>query len=225
MNLAAGNVVLEFLDRRANPVEGLFVELRDSNIADIVAFLTLAHRLDLDHRAGQLDILRVLVGAAQNLERHRRIRRAAHLVDGLIEAQALNILVVDGGDDVAGQDPGARGRGIVDRRHDLDEPVLLRHLDAETAEFAARLNLHVAEALGVHVARMRVERAEHAVDRRLDELLLVRLLDIIGADFLENIAEEIEIAIGIRGGGARRSLRENRGLRCERDEPRAEHGA
>ena len=57
---------------------------------------------------------------------------------------------------------------------------------------------------------MRVERAEHAIDRRLDELLLVRLLDIIGADFLENIAEEIEIAVGIRGGGVRRSVRKNR---------------
>ena len=122
-------------------------------------------------------------------------------------------------------DPRARSRGIVDRRHDLDKPVFLSHLDAKTAEFAARLNLHVAEALGVHVARMRVKRIKHAVDRRLDKLLLVRLLDIIGADFLENVAEEIEITVGIRGGGARRALRENLCLRCERDEPRAQHGA
>ena len=55
-------------------------------------------------------------------------------------------------DNVAGQDPRARGRSVVDWRDDLDYPVLLRHLDAKTAKFAARLNLHVAEAFGVHVA-------------------------------------------------------------------------
>src|SRR5664279_1220166 len=201
------DVIFKFLNRRANPLKGLFVELGDSNVADIVAFLMLAHRFDLNHSAGQLDIERVFAGAAQNLENHRGVRGAAHLVDRLIEAQALNVLIVDGGDNIARQYPRARGRGIVDWRHDLDRPVFLGDLNTKTTKLAASLNLHVAEALGVHVTRMRVKRTEHAVDRRLNELLLVRLLDIIGADFLENIAEEIEITVGIRGGGTRRSFR------------------
>jgi len=40
----------------------------------------------------------------------------------------------------------------------------LHDLDAEAAEFAAGLHLHVAEALGVHIARMRIEAGQHAAD-------------------------------------------------------------
>ena len=43
----------------------------------------------------------------------------------------------------------------------LISAVLLRDLDAEAAELALGLHLHVAEALGVHVARMR-DRARTA---------------------------------------------------------------
>jgi hypothetical protein len=70
----------------------------------------------------------------------------------------------------------------------------------EPAELAPRLHLHVAEALGVHEARMGVERGQHAVDRRLDQLGVVRHLDVIGADALEDVAEQIELAVGIRHG-------------------------
>ncbi len=38
---------------------------------------------------------------------------------------------------------------------------------------------------------MRIERGQHAVDRRLDQLLLIGLFDIIGADFFEDVAEQI----------------------------------
>ena len=65
--------------------------------------------------------------------------------------------VVELGDDVVGQDAGLGSRRIVDRRHHLDQAVFHRDFDAEAAEFAAGLHLHVAEALGVHVAGMRIE--------------------------------------------------------------------
>ena len=50
---------------------------------------------------------------------------------------------------------------------------------------------------------MRVERGQHAVDRRLDQLRVVRLLDIVGADALEHVAEQIELAVGVGGGRLR----------------------
>jgi hypothetical protein len=87
-----------------------------------------------------------------------------------LRREALHRLVVEMGDDVVGHDAGLGGRRVVDRRHDLDQAVFHGDLDAEAAELAARLHLHVAEALGVHVARMRVEPGEHAVDRRFDQL-------------------------------------------------------
>src|SRR5919197_1025509 len=56
------------------------------------------------------------------------------------------------------------------------------------AELAARLHLHVAEVLLIEIARMRVEVGQHAVDRRLDELLVRDLLDVIGTHALEHLA-------------------------------------
>ena len=52
----------------------------------------------------------------------------------------------------------------------LDHAVLHRDFDAEPAEFAAGLHLHVAEMLRIEIGRMRIERGQHAVDRRLDQL-------------------------------------------------------
>src|SRR3546814_8266621 len=72
----------------------------------------------------------------------------------------------------------------------LDVAVLHGDLDAETAELAFRLHLHVAEILRVQVARMRVERREHPVDRRFDELLVGDRLDVVGPDPLEHVAEQ-----------------------------------
>ncbi len=74
----------------------------------------------------------------------------------------------------------ARSAGrAVDRRDDLHAAVLLRDLDAEAAELALGLDPHVVEVVGRQVARMRVELGQHAVDRRLDQLLVVDLLDVV----------------------------------------------
>ena len=127
----------------------------------------------------------------------------AHLVDGLIERQPLHRFVVKIGDDVVGQDPRLGRRRLVDRRDHLDQAVLHRDLDAETAELSARLHLHVAEALGIHIARMRIETSEHAADGRFDQLAVVGLFDVVATDPLEHIAEQIELAISIRGRGTR----------------------
>mgnify|MGYP006995074429 CR=1 FL=1 len=76
---------------------------------------------------------------------------------------------------VVGHDAGLRGRGVVDRRDHLDEAIFGADFDAEAAELAAGLHLHVAEALGVHVARMRIEAGQHARDRGFDQLGVVGL--------------------------------------------------
>ena len=51
------------------------------------------------------------------------------------------------GDEVVGLQAGLGGGRVVDRRDDLDDAVLHRDLDAEAAELAARLHLHVAVVL------------------------------------------------------------------------------
>ncbi len=92
-------------------------------------------------------------------------------------------------------DAGLAGRRVVDRRHDLDHALLHRDLDAEAAELAARLDLHVLVVLGVHVARVRIERGQHAVDGVLDQRLLVHRLDIVAADAFQHVAEQVELLV------------------------------
>ena len=44
---------------------------------------------------------------------------------------------------------------------------------------------------------MRVEAGEHAVDRALDQLLVVDLVDVVGADALEDVHEGVEPLVGV----------------------------
>src|SRR2546429_2363728 len=103
-------------------------------------------------------------------------------------------------DDVVGHDAGFGRRGFVDRCHNLDQAVFHGALDAEAAELAAGLHLHVAEALGIHVARMRIEPGQHAVDRRLDQLAVVGLLHVVRPHPFEHVAEQAQLPVGIGGG-------------------------
>ena len=112
-----------------------------------------------------------------------------------------------------GTDAGLGGRRVVDRRHHLDDAVLHGDFDAEAAELALGLDLHVLVGLGVHVARMRVERGQHAVDGVLDQRLLVDRLDIVAPHALEHVAEQIELLIELALVAAARPW--GRSLSCD----------
>ncbi len=157
------------------------LKVRDADIADVVAFDARAHRADADVVAGQRDLDRLVQALAHDLQLDLGVDRAAHLLDGLVQGQALHLassssLVMMS----LARMPALDGGRVVDRRDDLDQAVFHGDFDAEAAELAARLHLHVAEALGIHVARMRIEAGQHAVDGGLDQLAVVRLLDIVG---------------------------------------------
>src|SRR5260221_379360 len=204
---------------------GLFIERGDADIADIVAFGARAHRADTDVVAHQRDLNRVVLTLANDLQPDLGIDRPAHFFDGLIKGQALHRFVVESGDDVVGHDAGLGRRRIIDRGDDLDQSVFHRDFDAEPAEFAAGLHLHVAEALGIHVARMRIEAGQHSADGRFDELAVVGFLDVVAADPFEHIAEQIELAIGVRGRRAgTRSHQHRAGLGDEQRQCRAGGG-
>ena len=186
-----------------------------------------AHRAHADDVAHDRHFDRLVLALAHDGELDLGVHRSAHLLDRLVQGQALHLLVVELGDDVVGQDAGLGGGRLVDRRHHLDQAVFHGDLDAEPAEFAAGLHLHVAEALGVHVARMRIEPGQHAVDRGFDQLGVVRLLDVVGAHALEHVAEQIELPVGVghRRLGARADhdrARLNREQRHRRSRRRAE---
>ena len=155
----------------------------------------------MDDVADDLHVERIVYALAHDGERDRRIDRPAHLLDGLLQRQALDLLLIERGDEVAAHDPGLGCRRVLDRRDHLDHAVLHRDLDAEAAELAAGLHLHVAEVLRIEIGRMRVERRQHAVDGVFDQLGVVGLLDIVRAHALEHLAEQIELPVDFRVGG------------------------
>jgi hypothetical protein len=130
------------------------------------------HRLHADHVAHDRHLDRLVLALAHNGELDLGIHRAAHFLDRLIEREAVHLLIVELGDDVVGHHAGLGGRRIVDRGDDLHEAVLHGDLDAKSTKLATGLHLNVAQATRIHVARMRVEAGEHAVDRRLDKFVV-----------------------------------------------------
>ena len=61
----------------------------------------------------------------------------------------------------------------------------------------------VPEIFGIEVGRVRIERRQHAVDRRVDQHAVVRPLYVVGAHALEHVAEQVELLVnlGVRRGG------------------------
>jgi len=149
---------------------GLLVEGGDADVADVIGLDMGPYRADANVVAHQRDVDRIVLALADDLESDLGVDRPAHLLDRLVQREALHGFVVEIGDDIVGHDAGLRCRRVIDRRDHLDQPIFHRDFDAEPAELAAGLHLHVTKTLGVHVTRMRIEACQHAGDRGLDEL-------------------------------------------------------
>ena len=179
----------------------LFVEGGHAQVADL-PFQARAHGTDLDNGAGDGDVERRAPGTADG-QTDVGTDAAAHLVDRFGEGQPEHRLAVQMADQVAGLDTGAERRGVVDGRNHLDQSGLHGDLDSQAPELAAGLHLHLAEAFGVQVAGMGIQRGQHAGDGGLYQILVAGLLDVIGAHALEDIPEKVEKPVGIRAVFAR----------------------
>ena len=158
----------------------------------------------------RVSVSRIGVGVALALDGQLDlgVGRAAQLVHRLLQGQALDGLAVHRGDQVARLDAGARGGGAVDRRDDLQQPALAGDRHAEAAEMALRLELHLMPLLGIHVAAMRIEAGQHAVQRVMDQRAGLDRIDIVGAHALQHLAEQgerlrpgVRVAGGVGEGG------------------------
>ena len=147
------------------------------------------------------------------------VRRAAHLVHRVVQRHADQRLAVQRGDDVARLDAGAGGGRVIDRGDDLDDALVLIDLDPEAAEFALGLDLHVLERFGVHVGAVRIETGQHAVDRVLDQVLVIDRIDVFGADALHHVAEHLQhlVHVGVAAVLGERAV--------QRPQARTERGA
>ena len=98
---------------------------------------------------------------------------AAHARDGSFDVVGVDGNVVDGDDDVAGQNAGALGRRTLERRHDRDLAVVEVHVEPDARVVARRADPDVFVFVGVEEGRMLVEVGDDAADRGFDDPLVI----------------------------------------------------
>jgi len=143
----------------------------------------------------------------------------AHALDRIAQAHALDRRLVDFHDQIARLDAGTKGRGILDRRDDLDETVFHADLDAQAAEFSLGADLQLLIFFGVEIGRMRIEAAHHAANGFGDELLILHRLDVALLDCVVDLGERPQILE--RQGG--RGVALGPGRQIEREQDAAHH--
>ena len=112
----------------------------------------------------------------------------------------MDLLLVESGDEITALESRFGRWRILDGRDDFDQAVLHRHFKPEAAELALGLHLHIAELLRIEIGGMRIEGHQHAIDCRLDQLVVIGLLDIVGAHALQDLAEKIKLLVDLRVG-------------------------
>ena len=178
-----------FGDRRAS----VFLERGDAQVAVIVIHARRLDALHLDDFTRERDLQRFGVALAQDRQLDLGLRLTAHLLDGIGQRQAFDRRIVDLENQVAGLEPGAVGRRILDRRDDFDQAVFHADFDAESAELALRADLQVLVGVGVEIRRVRVEIGQHAADGVGDQLLVVDRFDVALLDRAENLGKRTQI--------------------------------
>src|SRR5918993_1454043 len=132
--LSAGRLV-DRQQRRLCGVTRVSGERVDVDDANAVLDLPL-HRAKLDPFADDRDVERLVTPGADNAQLDVRSGRALHLLDRLVEAQAVEQFAVDVGDIVAGLDPGPPCRRVLHRRDDFYRAILDADRDPEAAVIA-----------------------------------------------------------------------------------------
>ena len=121
---------------------------------------------------------------------------AAHAIHGFGQGQPQNRFSVKLRNQVASLDSGAEGWCVINRRNHHDQTAFHGDLDAKAAEFALGLHLHIPEILFVEKAGMGIERSQHAIDRRFDQLGIGDLFHIIHPYPFEDLSEQVELTVG-----------------------------
>jgi hypothetical protein len=110
------------------------------------------------------------------------------------------------------RDAGLGGRGVVDRRDDLDVAVFGADFNAQAAELTAGAFLQLGEIFRPEVRGVRVEVAEHALDGIFQQSLVVYGFDIGCLDAVHDLGKGAQLfqrqrRLGGRGrgGGCSRS--------------------
>ena len=169
------------------------LELGETQVAVIGLDQSRAHRRRSDNLARERErARRGGDGRSGDEQRNIRPRLAAHHPDGGVDIHILGRFAVDADNQIAAANPGARGRGFVDRRDDFDIAVSLPDKNSDAAVFARERAMQLLPLFRVQINRVRIQTADHSPNRRFDEIAAFHILDIIALDERVNAAEFVQ---------------------------------
>ena len=119
-----------------------------------------------------------------------RLLRSAQAADGLLARPPFRVLAFDLGDHVAAAKSLLVRRGSFEDVEDRDVAIDDVDRDAEAVVATLLPLAHLREAAGVHEARMRIERLQHAADGAVDQPVRFVLPDVVLLDGAEGRRED-----------------------------------
>src|SRR5690606_31647481 len=152
-----------------------------------------AHTLYLNNVANDFHFKGGVDAFAKNGEGDCRAFFSPHQIDGIVDAHALNCLIVKLDNQVASANTGVGSRGAVDGADHLDKTALHADLDTETTKFAAGAFLEIFKGIFAEISGMGVETRQHALDGVLEKYLIVHFLHIGAANLIKNLDEKLEL--------------------------------
>ena len=145
--------------------------------------------MQLDPLSLDVELQRLGIAVALDAEAHRRAFLAAHALDRIVQRRRVHGDPVDHDDDIARADAGLLGGRSFDGRDDDDLLIVHRHLDADPGVLPGAADLDLIVIIAVEVGGVRVKRGDHPARRRLQQGVIVELLDIVVLDALDDRSE------------------------------------
>ena len=174
---------------------GLFFHRRQGCVEILIDLV--GKLLDLDHAVAGLQQERL---DAAHLDQLTRNQERTGLFPAFAQQRELNLgpalaahplyivehapgcLVVDLLDLVPGDDACARGWSTLHHRQHRQDTVADIDLDTDPGKLPGGIALHLFVLLGTQERRVRVQRVEHALDRAVNQLVLIYFFDVVGLD-------------------------------------------
>ena len=213
--LELGVLRIQRVDLFDHVIDGRFLELGDAQPGIAGRDHLGLHALHADFLAHDGEHQRAAFALARHGQHQLAAGLAAHLLDDVLQLQALQRDIVEAGDQVAGQDAGLGGRAVLDGRDDFHVAVFHAHFDADADKLALHAFAHFLEGIFIEVDGMRVQRRDHAGNGFRQEFLVFHLLDIIGLDQAEDVGQLAQLVE--RQRGIRDFLRHGRELQRHAD--------
>ncbi len=170
--LHATHLLLEILEVLFCIGEGVGLEVLDAQVTDLVIKRLACDAFDLDDRAFNSELAWFIPAFTKDPEIDLGARLAAKQSDSFIDVHVDGGFFTDAHDGVARLDTFACGGSVGDGAHDGELTIACGDDDTEATKLSASLGLHLLVVLRRQQVGVRIECAEHTVDRGVFDVLV-----------------------------------------------------